>query len=51
MTDSAGNVTHVQRNAAGEPTAIIGPYGQTTTLGLDSNGFLSTVGNPANEAH
>jgi RHS repeat-associated protein len=49
MTDIAGNVTRIQRNGAGLPTAIIGPYGQTTTLGVDANGFLSTVSNPANE--
>jgi RHS repeat-associated protein len=49
MTDLAGNVTQIQRNGAGQPTAIIGPYGQTTTLGLDANGFLNKVSNPANE--
>ena len=49
MTDVAGNVTQIQRNGAGQPTAIVGPYGQTTTLGLDANGFLNQVSNPANE--
>jgi RHS repeat-associated protein len=49
MTDGAGLVTRIQRDGAGHPTAIVGPYGQTTTLGLDANGFLSKVSNPANE--
>jgi RHS repeat-associated protein len=49
MTDVAGNVTQIRRNGAGLPTAIVGPYGQTTTLGVDANGFLNKVTNPANE--
>ncbi len=49
MTDAAGNMTQIQRNGAGQPMAIVGPYGQTTTLGLDANGFLNKVTNPANE--
>lgn len=49
MTDAAGLVTQIQRDGAGHPTAIVGPYGQTTTLAVDANGFLSTVSNPANE--
>ncbi len=49
MTDLSGNVTRIERDASGNPTAIVGPYGQRTTLGLDANGFLSTVTNPAHE--
>ena len=50
LTDANGLVTHIQRNSAGTPTVIIGPYGQQTVLGVDANGFLSKVTNPANEA-
>ena len=49
MTDAAGLVTRIQRNGAGQPTAIVGPYGHTTTLGVDANGFLNAVSNPADE--
>ncbi len=49
LADVAGNVTRVEREGTGRATAIVGPYGQRTTLGLDANGFLSSVSNPANE--
>jgi RHS repeat-associated protein len=50
MTDVAGQVTQIERNAAGQATAIVGPHGQRTSLGMDSNGFLGAVTNPAHEA-
>jgi len=50
LTDANGLVTHIQRDAAGTPNAIVGPYGQQTVLGLDAKGFLSLVRNPADEA-
>jgi len=50
LMDANGLVTHIQRDSAGTPTAIVGPYGQQTVLGLDARGFLSRVSNPANEA-
>jgi YD repeat-containing protein len=31
----------------GSPTAIIGPYGQQTTLALDQSGYLASVTDPA----
>ena len=45
VTDATGNVTAIQRNTAEEPTAIVSPYGQTTTLSV-ANGFLSQVTDP-----
>lgn len=39
-------VTQIERNAEGEPTAIIGPYGHRTDLALDSNGYLSAITDP-----
>jgi YD repeat-containing protein len=43
------NVTQIERNGAGKVTAIISPFGQRTTVGLDANGYLATLTNPANE--
>jgi RHS repeat-associated protein len=50
LRDANGLVTHIERNGADQPTDIIGPYGQRTTLALDGNGFLSAVVNPVGEA-
>jgi RHS repeat-associated protein len=50
VTDGDGNVTTIQRDAAGAPTAIVGPYGQSTPLALDAQGWLASVTNPAGEA-
>jgi len=46
VTDATGNVSTIQRDAAEHPTAIVSPYRQTTTLSVDSNGFLSQVTDP-----
>ncbi|HHW85535.1 MAG TPA: hypothetical protein GX400_04935, partial [Chloroflexi bacterium] len=50
ITDGDGDVTTINRNAAGDPLAITGPYDQTTTLTL-SNGYLASITNPAGERH
>ncbi len=49
IRDGEDNATTIQRNAGGSPTAIVGPLGHTTTLGLDANGFLASLTNPASE--
>ena len=46
VTDAKGNVTTIQRNTSEQPTAIVSPYGQTTALSVDSNGYLSQVTDP-----
>ena len=46
ITDGSGNVTTIQRGPKGHPTAIVSPYGQTTTLTADANGYLSKVTDP-----
>ncbi len=51
VEDADGNQTQIQRDAAGKPTATVGPYGQATGLTTDVNGFLASVTNPASEAH
>ena len=49
ITDIAGLVTRIERDAAGQATAIVGPYGQRNSVVMDANGFLSAVTNPAHE--
>lgn len=48
-TGGTDNVTTIQRDASGNPTSIVGPYGQVTTVSVDGNGFLANVSNPAGE--
>lgn len=46
VTDASGNVTTIERNASENPTSIVSPYSQTTTLSVDGNGFLSQITDP-----
>jgi RHS repeat-associated protein len=48
-TGGTDNVTAIEHDAAGNPTAIVGPFGQRTTLSVDANGYLSAISNPAGE--
>ncbi|MBI5710367.1 MAG: hypothetical protein HZC42_08710 [Candidatus Eisenbacteria bacterium] len=48
--DVNGDSTVIERVGDGAPQAIVGPYGQRTTLALDGNGYLGSVTNPATEA-
>ena len=50
ITDADNNVTTIERNGSGNPTGILGPFGQRTTLTLDANGFLASATNPASES-
>jgi len=47
VTDGSGNITTIQRDGSEHATAILSPFLQTTTLVVDSNGFLSDVIDPA----
>lgn len=49
VIDADGNSTTIERDANGNPTAIVAPFGQRTTLAVNSEGYLATVTNPANE--
>jgi len=51
ITDGDGLMAQIERDALGNPTAIVAPFGQRTTLALDSNGYLAKVTNPAGESH
>jgi YD repeat-containing protein len=46
LTDFDGNVTRIERDTSGAPTAIVAPFGQRTAIALDSDGYLSTVSDP-----
>ncbi len=48
-TGGTDDVTTIQRDGTGNPTKVIGPYGQETLLSVDANGFLSSITNPAGE--
>ena len=39
------------RDGSGDPTAIVAPFGQRTTLTLNADGYLASITNPAGEAH
>jgi RHS repeat-associated protein len=49
ITDRDNNVTIIERDGQENPTAIVGPYGQRTTLALDSDGYLHSMANPNSE--
>ncbi len=51
MTDGDGLITQIERDALGNPTAIVAPFGQRTTFALDSHDYLTKVTNPAGESH
>lgn len=51
ITDVAGLVTSIERDALGKPVAIVAPFGQRTVLSLNADGYLSEVKNPANESY
>lgn len=50
LTDGDGNVTAIERDGLGNPTAMVAPFGQRTTLSADGNGSLARVTNPAGES-
>jgi RHS repeat-associated protein len=47
VTDADGNVTTIERDLSGNPTAIVSPYGQRMTLAIGPDGYLASVTNPA----
>ncbi|MGH8473304.1 MAG: RHS repeat-associated core domain-containing protein, partial [Gammaproteobacteria bacterium] len=51
VRDVDGDLTRIERDANGGPTAIVSPDGQRTTLMLDAHGYLATVTNPAGQTH
>ncbi|WP_163995126.1 RHS repeat-associated core domain-containing protein [Pyxidicoccus caerfyrddinensis] len=50
LTDANGEVTTIERQADGRPTAIVAPGGQRTGLEVSPERLLSRVENPSHEA-
>ncbi len=50
ITDRDGNLSRVERDAKGAPTAMVGPFGHRTTL-TTSAGYLSAITDPAGARH
>jgi RHS repeat-associated protein len=50
ITDLDGLVTQIERNGAGDPTAIVAPNGQRTTLAM-SGGVLQSITEPGGAAY
>ena len=46
VDDRVGNRTTIHRDSQHLPTAIEGPFGSTTVLTTDGDGYLSTITNP-----
>jgi len=46
VQDAFGNLTRIERNALGLPSAVIAPFGQRTELSLDEAGYLDVVTDP-----
>ncbi len=48
VADVNDNVTQINHDGGGNPTSIVGPFGQATTaLGVDANGYLASIANSA----
>jgi RHS repeat-associated protein len=45
------NETQIERDGSGNPTAIVAPFGQHTSLALDTDRYLSSLANPENEEY
>ena len=50
VQDADGRDTYVDRNAAGDPLAIVAPDGRRTTLAVNASARLSSVANPLGQA-
>lgn len=51
VVDGDNNITRIERDAGGNPTAIVAPFGQRTVLTVNADGYLASVANPENETH
>jgi RHS repeat-associated protein len=49
LTDAYGNTTTIERDASGNPLAIVAPTGQRTAFTLNPDGYLATITNPAGD--
>ncbi|HLB36951.1 MAG TPA: RHS repeat-associated core domain-containing protein [Gemmatimonadales bacterium] len=49
IADADSNVTTIERDGAGNATAIVAPFRQRTAVAVDANGWLASITNPAGE--
>ncbi len=49
VVDADANMTTIERDGAGNPSAIVAPGGQRTDLTLNANSFIASIANPAEE--
>jgi RHS repeat-associated protein len=47
VEDAFGNVTTIERQGDGTPLAIVAPFGQRTSLGVDGSGYLAEISRPS----
>ncbi|HTG37077.1 MAG TPA: DNRLRE domain-containing protein [Thermoanaerobaculia bacterium] len=47
IEDAYGNLTRVERDAAGRPLAVVAPFGQRTRLVIGGDGYLASLSDPA----
>jgi RHS repeat-associated protein len=50
VRDVDGNMTTIERDGTGAPTAIVSPFGQRTAVSVDGHGFLNRITNPNGDA-
>ena len=46
VTDRDDDVTTIERDGLGAPTAVVSPFGVRTEIGLDANGYLDSLTDP-----
>ncbi len=51
VEDAFGNTVGVERNAAGQPTAIVAPFGQRTQMSINPEGYLQSLTDPLGQAY
>lgn len=51
IEDGDGNITRIERDFEGNPSAIVAPDGQWTSLAINNNGYISMVTNPQSETY
>jgi RHS repeat-associated protein len=49
IRDGDANLTQIERDGAGAPTAILAPHGQRTVLHLNADGYLESINNPTGQ--
>ncbi|MEO8452826.1 MAG: hypothetical protein ABI647_23755, partial [Gemmatimonadota bacterium] len=50
IIDRDGEITTIERDGSGTPTAIVAPGGQRSLMTVNGSGYLSEIANPAGEA-